>query len=84
LTNYIDCIVILLAAGATWAIFSSTSPEMGSTGIVKWYSQLHPTVFICETVIIYNGKPVDLRQKLAKAIRGLKELVSEIKDDTHR
>jgi len=65
LTNSIDCIVILLA---TWAILSFTSPGMASTGIVKSYSQLRPTVFICETVVIYNGKPVDLRQKLAKAI----------------
>jgi acetoacetyl-CoA synthetase len=78
LTNSIDCLLILLAAGCIGAIFSSTSPEMGAKGIVERFIQLRPKILLCETEIFYAGKRLDLRAKLAEAIVALEKSVPEL------
>jgi acetoacetyl-CoA synthetase len=72
LPNTVDCLVLLLAAGAVGAIFSSTSPDMG-------YSQLKPKILICYSEVSYGGKKIDLRPKLVEANRQLGGLVPELK-----
>jgi acetoacetyl-CoA synthetase len=79
LPNTVDCLVLLLAAGAVGAIFSSTSPDMGTEGIVERYSQLKPKILICYSEVSYGGKKIDLRPKLAEANRKLGGLVPELK-----
>jgi acetoacetyl-CoA synthetase len=77
LTNSKDAICFSLAATALGAIFSSTAPDMGASGIIDRYSQLRPKVFICETEVIYAGKRRDLRQKFFNVAQQLKLLVPE-------
>ncbi|KAF9890433.1 hypothetical protein FE257_005838 [Aspergillus nanangensis] len=78
LTNSIDALVILLAAGSIGAIFSSTSPDMGAHNIVDRYSQVKPKVFICETTVQYSGKKLGLYSKLQAANARLEELVPDL------
>ncbi|KAF2992990.1 hypothetical protein E8E13_000714 [Curvularia kusanoi] len=60
LPNRIDWLTTLIGAASIGAIFSSTSPDMGATGIVERYSQIRPTIFICNTAVVYGGKRMDL------------------------
>lgn len=79
LPNRIDCLLILLATAAIGAIFSSTSPDMGTAGIVERYSQVRPSVFICDTMIRYGGKLVDLRGRFREVSQKLEAFVPEFK-----
>ncbi|OWP06692.1 hypothetical protein B2J93_5171 [Marssonina coronariae] len=79
LPNRIDCLLILLATGSIGAIFSSTSPDMGATGIVERYSQVKPKILICDTIVTYAGKKLDLRKRLAEANDQLREHISELR-----
>lgn len=78
LTNSSDAVVILLAAGAIGAIFSSTSPDMGLEGILDRYTQLRPKVFVCETEVVYGGRRIDLRGRFAEVNRRLRHAVPEM------
>jgi acetoacetyl-CoA synthetase len=80
LTNSIECLVILLAAGAIGAIFSSTAPDMGAQGIVERYSQLKPTLLFIETNVLYAGKHHNLEQKMSEAVKKLQSDVSELEE----
>ena len=79
LTNSIDAVTLLLAAGAIGAIFSSTAPDMGESGVLDRYSQLRPKVLVCETEIVYAGKRKDLRQKMSKINQQLRSAVPEFR-----
>lgn len=52
---------------------------MGATGIVERYSQIHPTVFICDTTVKYGGKIMDLRDRFQEVNQTLRKLVPELK-----
>ncbi|KAH8807756.1 hypothetical protein F5884DRAFT_881178, partial [Xylogone sp. PMI_703] len=78
LTNSIECLILLLAAGSVGAIFSSTSPDMGAQGIAERFKQLRPKVFFCETEVTYNGKKVNLQKRLQEANEILEETVPEL------
>ncbi|KAF1813353.1 acetoacetyl-CoA synthetase-like protein [Eremomyces bilateralis CBS 781.70] len=78
LPNKLDCLLVLLAAGSIGAIFSSTSPDMGATGIIERYKQVRPKVLVCDTVVTYAGKKIDLRKRLFEANKKLSELVPEL------
>lgn len=80
LTNSIECLVILLAAGAIGAIFSSTAPDMGVQGIVERYSQLKPKLLFIETAILYAGKNHNLEQKMKEAVQKLHIDVPELEE----
>lgn len=79
LPNRIDCLAILLGAASIGAIFSSTSPDMGATGIVERYSQIRPTVFICDTAVRYGGKLLDLTGRFREVNDMLRKKVPELK-----
>lgn len=52
---------------------------MGVSGIIERYRQVRPKVLVCDTVITYAGKRMDLRKRLAEVHEKLSELVSELK-----
>ncbi|RVX73630.1 hypothetical protein B0A52_02520 [Exophiala mesophila] len=72
-TNSIDSVLVLLAAGCIGAIFSSTSPDLGTQGIVERYMQIQPKIIFCDSEVLYNGKILDLRSKLSAALKTLRE-----------
>ncbi|KAL6405398.1 acetoacetate-CoA ligase [Ilyonectria robusta] len=77
-TNSIESLLILLAAGAVGAIFSSTAPDMGAKGIVERYSQIQPKVLFLESTVLYGGKTQDQREKLKTAVGELKKQVKQL------
>ncbi|KAH7189899.1 hypothetical protein DER44DRAFT_852509 [Fusarium oxysporum] len=77
-TNSIESLLILLAAGAVGAIFSSTAPDMGAKGIVERYSQIQPKVLFLESTVLYGGKTHDQQKKLKTAVGELKKRVKQL------
>ncbi|KAF5702007.1 acetoacetate ligase [Fusarium globosum] len=78
LTNSLEAVVLLLAAGAIGAIFSSTAPDMGAEGIVNRYSQVRPKVLFVDTEVVYAGRRRVLKNRMMAAASKLKQQVPEL------
>jgi acetoacetyl-CoA synthetase len=64
MTNSTECLLVLLAAGAIGAIFSSTAPDMGETGIIDRYLQIQPSLLFVDSEVFYGGTVRDYRPKM--------------------
>ncbi|KAF5701108.1 acetoacetate ligase [Fusarium mundagurra] len=78
LTNSLEAVVLLLAAGAIGAIFSSTAPDMGAEGIINRYAQVRPKVLFVDTEVVYAGRRRVMKKKMMDAATKLKEKVPEL------
>ena len=66
-----ETIVAMLATTALGAIWSSCSPDFGVQGVVDRFGQIEPKVLITIDGYRYNGKPIDVRAKLAEIVARL-------------
>ena len=67
--NTPEAIVGMLAASSLGAIWSSCSPDFGVQGILDRFGQIEPTVLIAVDGYHYNGKTIDILDKVAE-VRG--------------
>ncbi|HZA67658.1 MAG TPA: acetoacetate--CoA ligase [Geminicoccaceae bacterium] len=66
-----ETIVAMLATTALGAIWSSCSPDFGVQGVLDRFGQIEPKVLITIDGYRYNGKPLDVRGKLAEIVSRL-------------
>ncbi|KAF3770835.1 acetoacetate-CoA ligase [Cryphonectria parasitica EP155] len=69
----IETFVVWLATNWLGAIFSSSSTDMGVKGILQRSVQVNPKLVFVDDAAVYNGKTVDLRQKMKDLVAGLDE-----------
>ncbi|WP_415054731.1 acetoacetate--CoA ligase [Halopseudomonas sp.] len=61
--NIPEAIVGMLACASLGAVWSSASPDFGTSGILDRFSQIEPRVLICVNGYGYGGKVFDRRQQ---------------------
>ena len=66
--NCLETLVLMLAATATGAIWTSCSPDFGSQGVVDRFGQVQPSVLIVANGYNYNGKVFSLEDKINKVL----------------
>ena len=71
--NSVETLLVWLASTWLGAIFSSSSTDMGVKGILQRAVQVNPKLLFMDDAALYNGKVVDLRQKMADIVDGLKD-----------
>ncbi|TVY44099.1 Acetoacetyl-CoA synthetase [Lachnellula subtilissima] len=69
--NSFNTLKVFLGIAALGGIFSSTSPDMGVTGILDRLVQLKPKLVFFDDMARYNGKTMDLRGKIKDVVAGL-------------
>ncbi|KAF7722766.1 hypothetical protein EC973_002720 [Apophysomyces ossiformis] len=69
--NCYEAIVAMLAATSLGAIWSSTSPDFGTTGVLDRFSQIKPKLLFSVNAVVYNGKKLDHTAKLNTVVKGL-------------
>ena len=74
LPNGIEAVVTFLAASSIGAIWSSCSPDFGMRGVLDRFGQIEPKVLVARERIQYNGKEVDLRERVRDVARSLPAL----------
>ncbi|KAI1129467.1 acetoacetate-CoA ligase [Nemania abortiva] len=69
--NSVETLAVFL--GTTWlgALFSSSSTDMGVQGILQRTVQVNPKYIFMDDAALYNGKRLDLRQKMAEVVAGM-------------
>ncbi|MCO5082810.1 MAG: acetoacetate--CoA ligase [Rhizobiaceae bacterium] len=65
LSNRPEAVAAMLAVTSLGAVWSSCSPDFGERGVLDRFGQIEPTVFFAVDGYWYNGKPVDVSEKVA-------------------
>lgn len=74
LPNRIEGLVALLATLSIGAIWSSCSPDFGTTAILDRIGQIKPKMLFTASRYRYGGKDFDISQRLGEVVRGMPEL----------
>ena len=70
----LDTLCVFLATTSLGGIFSSSSTDMGTKGILDRLLQIQPKWVFVDDVAVYNGKRTDLRPKMREVVEGMKEV----------
>ncbi len=63
--NMPETIAAMLAAASLGAVWSSCSPDFGEQGVLDRFGQIEPVVFIAPDGYWYNGKAIEIADKVA-------------------
>ncbi len=72
--NQIETIESFLATCAIGAIWSSCSPDFGIQGVIERFSQIKPKVLIITDRYYYNGKEINVLQRLPAILKKIKSI----------
>ena len=72
--NMPETVVMMLASSSLGAVFSSASPDFGVDGVLDRFGQIEPKILITTDGYFYNGKIVDISDKVKEVVRRLKSL----------
>ena len=76
--NIPEAIIAMLATASLGAIWSSCSPDFGVAGVLDRFGQIEPTVLVTVDGYQYNGKRIDLRDRVKEIVNklpGVKQVV---------
>jgi len=76
--NKIETIISFLACAKNGSIWSSASPDFGIQGVVDRFSQIEPKVLITCDYYFYNGKKINILDKveeILKKIPSIKKII---------
>jgi acetoacetyl-CoA synthetase len=79
LPNLPETIIIMLATTSVGGVFSSTSPDFGTNGVLDRFEQIKPKLFVGVDGYFYNGKEyscLDKNQEIAKKLQSKYVLVN--------
>ena len=72
--NMPEAVAGMLAATSIGAVWSSCSPDFGEQGVLDRFGQIEPVIFMAPDGYWYNGKPIDVAEKIAAVVRRLPTL----------
>ena len=74
LPNISETIEFFLASSAIGAIWSSCSPDFGTQGVIERFSQINPKILIICDRYYYNGKEINIINRLPHIISKIKSI----------
>ncbi len=69
--NIPETVIGMLAASSLGAVWSSCSPEFGVSAVLDRFGQIEPVLLLAVDGYRYNGKAIDVRDKVAAIAEGL-------------
>jgi acetoacetyl-CoA synthetase len=69
-----DTFVCFMAITSLGGLFSSSSTDMGTKGILERLVQIKPLYVFVDDSAVYNGKTIDLRPKIAEIVAGMTDV----------
>ena len=74
--NQIETVECFLGASAVGSIWSSCSPDFGVPGVIERFSQIKPKLLIITDKYYYNGKEINIIERLPKILKKIKSIKS--------
>ncbi len=78
LPNIIETVECFIATTAIGAIWSSCSPDFGTKGVVERFSQIKPKALIIADRYYYNGKEINIIERLNEILKKVKSIKTVI------
>lgn len=69
-----DTFITFMAITSLGGLFSSSSTDMGTKGILERLLQIKPKYVFVDDWAVYNGKTIDLRPKIKDIVGGMKDV----------
>ena len=69
--NLPGTVIAMLAAASVGAVWSSCSPDFGVPGVLDRFGQIAPKILFCADGYFYNGKTIDVIDRVAEISRHL-------------
>ena len=76
--NVPEAYAVMLAAASVGAVFSSTSPDFGTAGVLDRFGQIEPAVLFAVDGYVYGGQRFDCRDRLAEIRDGLPTVAATV------
>ncbi len=73
-----EAVIAMLATTSIGAIWSSCSPDFGSTGVIDRFGQIEPKVLFAANAYWYNGKVCDTRTTLTEVTKSIASIKQTI------
>ena len=67
--NTIETVEAFIATTSLGGIWSSCSPDFGSKGVIERFSQINPKVLFITDQYFYNGKKIDILNRLPEILK---------------
>ncbi len=74
LPNLIETVEAFIATSSIGAIWSSCSPDFGVEGVVERFAQIKPKVLIIADRYYYNGKEINVIERLPLIVKKIKSI----------
>jgi len=74
LPNLIETVESFIATSAIGLIWSSCSPDFGTSGVIERFSQINPKVLIICDRYFYNGKEINVIKRLPLILKKIKSI----------
>ena len=74
--NQIETVECFLSASSIGSIWSSCSPDFGVPGVIERFSQIKPKLLIISDKYYYNGKEINIIERLPKILKKIKSIKS--------
>ena len=78
LPNLIETVEAFIATTSIGAIWSSCSPDFGVDGVIERFAQIKPKVLITVDRYYYNGKEINVIERLPPILRKIKSIKNVI------
>ncbi|KAH7396407.1 hypothetical protein BKA66DRAFT_409168 [Pyrenochaeta sp. MPI-SDFR-AT-0127] len=69
-----DTFIVFMAITSLGGLFSSSSTDMGTKGILERLLQIKPAYVFVDDWTVYNGKTIDLRPKIKDIVHGMRHV----------
>jgi len=69
LPNIPETVIAYLSTSVIGAIWSSCSPDFGSTGVIDRFSQISPKILFIGDKYFYNGKKINILERLPEILQ---------------
>ena len=74
LPNIIETVESFIATSSIGAIWSSCSPDFGTQGVIERFSQIKPKLLIIADRYYYNGKEINVIDRLSLILENIKSI----------
>ena len=74
LPNLIETVEAFIATTSLGAIWSSCSPDFGTDGVIERFTQIKPKVLIIVDRYYYNGKEINIIERLPHILKKIKSI----------
>ena len=76
--NTIETVEAFIATTSLGGIWSSCSPDFGSKGVIERFSQINPKVLFITDQYFYNGKKIDVLNRLPEILKLIPSIKSVV------